>query len=190
MILALLGCTCPKENSSRQADSRGDVMVTRILVAYDFSPGARAALERALELFPHSEVCLVHALGLPLDALTGDAPIIPPTDELLDASERALSTVAKAKLGTHPFHTCARLGVPADVVMEVAREWHLTCWWWEHTPRASWSVCFSGAPRTGSSNIPDSFPSSSFALRRDVERGCYTRFRSHAQPPTSPHRPA
>ncbi|MEW5853845.1 MAG: universal stress protein [Myxococcota bacterium] len=100
--------------------------MTRVLVAYDFSPGAKAALERVDRLFPDAELCLVHAIGLPVDKLSehapGEPPRIPAPEDLLAASERELQAVTRQGGHSPRCQAVVRLGNPVEVIFGAAAD--------------------------------------------------------------------
>ncbi len=95
--------------------------MTRILVAYDHGPGARAALKRAVELFPDADVTLAECVVAPRDR-TGTA-VAPPMDELLASTDRELAALARSAGFRGRVSTRVSAGGPAqDMILSTAAD--------------------------------------------------------------------
>lgn len=96
--------------------------MARILVAFDRSPGARAALARVVTLFPNAQVCMAEAVSAP-DGTSTDLTGPPPWDELLATTERDLLDVARQAGVTGEVTSRVSVGDAAEMLLATAEEW-------------------------------------------------------------------
>ena len=96
--------------------------MARILLAFDRSPGARAALSRVVNLFQDPQLCMVEAVRTP-DGSTTQVEGPPPWEELLAATERDLQDVAREAGIKAPVETRVNVGDAAEVILAAAADW-------------------------------------------------------------------
>ncbi|MBI5493564.1 MAG: universal stress protein [Deltaproteobacteria bacterium] len=94
--------------------------MTTVLLAYDASSGARAALKKVAQLFPGCSLCLVQSV-VPPDPSVPPAAEPPRWDELTAATERDLVQLAQGAGFTAPTAKVL-VGDAADMILQAAAD--------------------------------------------------------------------